>query len=195
MRRESREPIALSRPFYASRGGLITRAQVQAAGWSVGTLRHRIRPGGPWQAVLPGIYLGSNGPLADGQREIAAVLYAGPGCVLTGPAALRHQGVRVPTTSMVDVLVSKAGETGQSVDFVRMHRTTRMPDQTFVLNGIRWAARRPRRRRRRARRERPARGAGAGGGRRPGRQVHYPAAGRGNARRANARVRQASGSA
>jgi hypothetical protein len=119
-------------------GGLISRAQVQAAGWSVGTLRHRIRPGGPWQAVLPGIYLGTNGPLADGQREIAAVLYAGRGCVLTGAAALRHQGVRVPTTSIVDVLVPLTTKR-QSTDFVRMHRTIRMPDQTFVFNGIRWA--------------------------------------------------------
>ena len=116
----------------------MTRSQVLAAGWSVGTLRHRIRPGGPWRAVLPGIYLGSNGALADGQREIAAVLYAGPGCVLTGPASLRHQGVRVPPTNIVDVLVPMPTKK-QSADFVRMHRTTRMPDQTFVLNGIRWA--------------------------------------------------------
>ncbi|HET7018151.1 MAG TPA: hypothetical protein VFI65_29810 [Streptosporangiaceae bacterium] len=88
--------------------------------------------------MLPGIYVGSNGPLAGGQREIAAVLYAGPGCVLTGPAALQQQGVRVRATDMIDVLVA-APVKRQNVDFVRMHRTARMPDQTFVLNGIRWA--------------------------------------------------------
>jgi hypothetical protein len=137
MRRDSEADRAVA-AVLRKQGGLITRAQVQTAGWSVGTLRHRIRPGGPWQAVLPGIYLGSNGPLADGQREIAAVLYAGKGCVLTGPAALRHQGVRVPATSTVDVLVP-ATTKRQSADFVRMHRTVRMPDQTFVFNGIRWA--------------------------------------------------------
>jgi hypothetical protein len=137
MRRDSDADRAIA-AVLRKQGGLITRSQVQAAGWSVGTLRHRIRSGGPWVAVLPGIYLGSNGPLADGQREIAAVLYAGPGCVLTGPAALRHQGVRVPATNFVDVLVPMPIKR-QGAHFVRMHRTTRMPDQTVVLNGIRWA--------------------------------------------------------
>jgi hypothetical protein len=66
------------------------------------------------------------------------VLHAGPGCVLTGPAALRHQGVRVPATDIVDVLVPVPTKR-QSTGFVRMHRTARMPDQTFVLNGVRWA--------------------------------------------------------
>src|SRR5712691_5527728 len=137
MRRESDADRAVA-AVLRKQGGLITRTQVLAAGWSVATLRHRLRPDGPWLAVLPGIYLGSNGPLADGQREIAAVLYAGAGCVLTGPAALRHQGVRVPATNTVDVLVPVQAKK-QSVDFVRMHRTRRMPDQTFVLNGIRSA--------------------------------------------------------
>lgn len=137
MRRESDADRAVA-AVLRKQGGLITRSQVLAAGWSVAALRHRIRADGPWLAVLPGIYLGSNGPMADGQREIAAVLYAGPGCVLTGPASLRHQGVRVPTTNTVDVLVPVPTKR-QSVDFVRMHRTRRMPDQTFVLNGIRCA--------------------------------------------------------
>jgi hypothetical protein len=101
-------------------------------------LRHRIRPGGPWLAVLPGIYLGSSGPIADGQREIAAVLYAGPGCVLTGPVSLRQQGVRLTATGVIDVLVP-APVKRQDTGFVRLHRTKRMPDQSFVLNGIRWA--------------------------------------------------------
>src|SRR5712691_834316 len=34
-------------------GGLITRAQAMAAGWTEGTLRNRARPGGPWRMVLP----------------------------------------------------------------------------------------------------------------------------------------------
>src|SRR6185437_6391597 len=137
MRRESETDRAVA-AVLRRQGGLITRAQVLKAGWSEGTLRHRIRPDGPWLAVLPGIYLGSNGPMAGGQREIAAVLYAGPGCVLTGPAALRHQGVRVPATDLIDVLVPVSAKR-QSTDFVRMHRTAKMPDRTFMLNGIRWA--------------------------------------------------------
>jgi hypothetical protein len=88
--------------------------------------------------VLPGIYLSTNGPLAGGQREIAAALYAGPECVLTGLAALQQQGVRVPPTDLIDVLIPAATKR-LSLSFVRVHRTTRMPDQSFVLNGIRWA--------------------------------------------------------
>src|SRR6185437_14957976 len=97
MRRESESDRAVA-TLLRKQGGLITRPQVLASGLSEGTLRHKIRPDGPWLAVLPGIYLGSNGPIADGQREIAAALYAGPGCVLTGPASLRQQGVRLPST-------------------------------------------------------------------------------------------------
>jgi hypothetical protein len=119
-------------------GGVITRAQVLAAGWSEGKLRHRARPGGPWRAVLPAIYLSSNGPLAGGQREIAAALYAGPDCVLTGRAALAQLGVRVPVTDVIDVLIP-ASVKRQDVSFVRVHRTARMPEQAHVLNGIRWA--------------------------------------------------------
>jgi hypothetical protein len=88
--------------------------------------------------VLPAIYLGSNGPLAGGQREIAAVLYAGPNCVLTGPAALAQLGVRVPATEFIDVLIPASAKR-QDVSFVRVHRTTRMPEQAHLLNGIRWA--------------------------------------------------------
>lgn len=137
MRRESEADRAVA-TLLRKQGGLITRAQVLRAGWSEGALRHRIRPDGPWLAVLPGIYLGGNALIADGQREIAAVLYAGPGCVLTGPASLRHQGVRVPATETIDVLIAAPAKR-QSTGFVRMHQTKRMPDETFVLNGIRWA--------------------------------------------------------
>jgi hypothetical protein len=119
-------------------GGLITRSQVLAAGWTVGRLRHKTRAGGPWRAVLPGIYLSTNGPLAGGQREIAAALYAGPECVLTGPAALRQYGLRVPATELIDVLVPTSVKR-QSVSFVRMRRTTRLPEEAFVRDGVRWA--------------------------------------------------------
>ena len=190
MRRESDADRAVA-ALLRRQGGLITRAQVLAAGWTPGTLRHRIRPDGPWRAVLPGIYLGSNGPLAGGQREIAAVLYAGPGCVLTGPAALQQQGMRVRATDMIDVLVA-APVKRQDVDFVRMHRTARMPDQAFVLNGIRWALTARAVADTRANRTRPAGGPGVGGGRGSGRPVHGPATGAGAEDGAEARIGPAS---
>src|SRR5262249_55562785 len=65
-------------------------------------------------------------------------LYAGPNCVLTGPAALRQQGVRAPMTELIDVLIPASAKR-QDVSFVRVHRTTRMPEQAYVLNGVPWA--------------------------------------------------------
>jgi hypothetical protein len=88
--------------------------------------------------VLPGIYLAHNGGLTIGQREIAAVLYAGHSCVITGPAALQRLGVRVPLSDAVDVLIPATARR-LSTRFVRIHRTTRMPEQPWRLDGIRWA--------------------------------------------------------
>jgi len=53
---------------------------------SVAQIRSKLRVGGQWKAVLPGIYLAHTGSLTVGQREIAAVLYAGHGGVITGTA-------------------------------------------------------------------------------------------------------------
>jgi hypothetical protein len=103
-----------------------------------GALRQRLGPSGPWRVVLPGIYLSHKGELGVGQLEIAAVLYAGPGCVITGLAALRRIGVRVPLSRSVDVLIP-ATRRRLSTGFVYVHRTARMPAKAWSLDGIRWA--------------------------------------------------------
>lgn len=90
------------------------------------------------RVVLPGVYLMHSGGLTSGQREIAAVLYAGRGCVVTGIAALQRHGVRVPRSLIVDVLIPEATKR-QSAGFVRTHRTIRMPEHPLLANGIRWA--------------------------------------------------------
>ena len=59
-------------------------------------VRHRIRPGAPWQPLLPGVYLSRTGAPTTFQREMAALLYAGPGSVMTGPAALQVHRIKVP---------------------------------------------------------------------------------------------------
>ena len=98
-------------------------------------LRHRLSADGPWRVVLPGIYLAHNGGMTVGHREIAAVLYAGRDCVITGPAALRRQGVRVPVSDTVDVLIPAAMRRLSS-GFVQIHRTTRMPDRPWRMDGM-----------------------------------------------------------
>lgn len=121
-----------------AQGDLITRSQALSAGLSPDALRHRLRDGGPWKTVLPGVYLMHNGGLTGSQREVAAVLYAGRECVVTGIAALQRHGVRVPISEMVDVLIPDATKR-QSTGFVRTHRTIRMPDRPLVVGGVRWA--------------------------------------------------------
>jgi hypothetical protein len=119
-------------------GGVIARAQLLEAGWTLPALRYRTRADGPWRTVLPGVYLDHNGPLAGGQREIAAVLYTGQECVITGQAALLRQGVRAPLTDIVDVLMPAPMKV-QSAGFVRTHRTARLPADSWLLDGIRLA--------------------------------------------------------
>ena len=89
-------------------------------------LEYRIRVGGPWQRLLPGVYLAVTGSPDAAQKEIAALLYAGPGSVLTGPAALRRHGLRAPGDGMIDVLVP-SGRRRKDAGFVRICYTTRMP--------------------------------------------------------------------
>lgn len=106
--------------------GVITRTQAATVGMTPGALRHRLRPGGPWQLFLPGVYLAQTGAPGSHQREMAALLLAGPGSVLTGAAALSQHGIRPPRTAMIDVLVP-ASRSRQSTGFARIRRTKRMP--------------------------------------------------------------------
>jgi len=117
---------------------IITRSQVLASGMTVAALRHRLRPGGPWMTVLPGIYVAGNGGLAAVQREMAAMLYGGRTCVVTGPAALRQQGVRVAYSDVVDNLIPESTKR-RSIDYVHVHRTKKMPARFWNVGGIRYA--------------------------------------------------------
>ena len=98
-------------------------------------LRYRIRPGGPWQRLLPGVYLTVTGTPTRRQREIAALRYAGPGAVITGIAALRRHGVRVPENSIITVLIPR-GRAREDRSFVRVWPTTRMPEYRLVDGAV-----------------------------------------------------------
>ena len=107
--------------------GVVSSAQALAIGFTAAGLRHRYRPGGPWQRLLPRVYLTSTGEPTTEQLQTAALLYAGPASVITGPAALRWYGLRAPKTRRIDVLVP-AGRQSGSRAFVAVHRTWRLPD-------------------------------------------------------------------
>jgi hypothetical protein len=65
------------------------------------------------------------------------MLYAGPGSVITGPAAIRQHHIRGPVTELVDILIP-ASRRRQDADFVRLHRSTRMPTRVWQLGPLRY---------------------------------------------------------
>jgi hypothetical protein len=117
---------------------VITRSQALAAGLTRHALQHRLRPGGPWQSLMPAIYLAKTGTPTIIQQQMAALLHAGSGSLITGPAALQQHRVRGPTAELIDVLVP-ASRRRQDTAFVRLHRTTRMPKQIWRFGPLRYA--------------------------------------------------------
>ena len=117
---------------------VIARHQAVTCGLTETVLRYRIRPGGPWQKILPGVYLAVTGAVTADQREMAALLHAGPHSVITGATAVRRNGIRPPGSNVVDVLVPVEVRC-QSFAFVRVQRTSRMPSQIRTTGEIRFA--------------------------------------------------------
>ena len=118
---------------------LISRRQLLALGVTDRAMQYRVRPGGPWQALLPGVYLGVSGAPNLLQKEMAALLYAGPDSLITGPVALLQHGVRgAPDLETIDVLLP-AERHRVSTGFVRIQRTYRMPGQIAFSGPLRFA--------------------------------------------------------
>lgn len=117
---------------------VIARQQALRCGMPPNTLDRYTAQGGRWQRLLPGVYLAVTGTPTQDQREVAALLYAGARSLITGPAAVRRHHLRCPGPDVVDVLIPWSVKR-QSVAFVRVHRTRRMPDRVFVTGEIRFA--------------------------------------------------------
>ncbi|MFJ3924887.1 hypothetical protein [Streptomyces sp. NPDC090022] len=122
---------------------LATRPQLLRTGLSPATLTRRTRPGGPWQRLLPRVYLLQTGPPSRHQRALAAVLYAadptgdplsGATAALTGGAALALLGIRDAPPAPHDVLV-RAPRRLKPQPGVRPLPTTRWP-ATMSVSGI-----------------------------------------------------------
>jgi hypothetical protein len=130
----------------ARQHSVITRAQALECGMTRRVVEYRIRSGGPWSALLPGVYLTHTGRPDDAAREMAALLYAGSQSVLTGVAALRRHGLSVSKpggpgrsqADVVDVLVPLASRR-VDVASVRLHRTSRLPRGFCVAGEARFA--------------------------------------------------------
>ena len=81
--------------------------------------------------------MAANGAPTTLQQEMAALLYAGPGSVITGSAALRSHHIRTELTEFVDVLVPSARQR-RDTRCVRLHRTSRMPTRIWEAGPVRY---------------------------------------------------------
>ncbi|MEV0281731.1 hypothetical protein AB0I22_35830 [Streptomyces sp. NPDC050610] len=131
--------------------GLATHAQLRALGVSQGAIWNRARENGPWQRVLPRVYLLHPGVPDTIQRLLAAVLYAagqraaaaplsGRSALLTGRAALhmapgsttRHEAARL---APVEVLIPD-GRRVVDAGYVRVIRTRRWPARHLLVDSM-----------------------------------------------------------
>jgi very-short-patch-repair endonuclease len=136
-RRAGYDQTALSK-LLKRQDQVISRRQALACGMTAGVLRRRTEQGGPWQQLLPRVYLTVTGSPTRDQREIAALCYAGETSLITGLPALRRVGVRVPDCDQVTVLVP-AKRHVRSVSYVTIWQTMRMPELVMYRGPIQYA--------------------------------------------------------
>ena len=117
---------------------VLSRSQAIEYRLTSAAIRYRLRADGPWRKILPGVYLTTTGVVTDDQRQMAALLYAGKGAILTGAAAVRRHRLTWPGLGEVQVLVPQQVRVA-SRDYVRILRTWRMPESSFSTNFIKFS--------------------------------------------------------
>lgn len=126
------EPAVL---LAASKHGAIKVATLIELGVPSRTAYRRCAPDGPWQRLLPGVLLLGNLPPTRRQLVEAALLYAGPGSMISGVEACRWHGLRaVPDDHRVHVLVPH-GRKALSSEYVIVERTRRIP-KPVIRDGV-----------------------------------------------------------
>jgi len=74
---------------------IVSRAQLQAAGWSEPRIRQGLRSR-RWQTVHPGVYATHTGPIGYDERLLAALHYAGPEAAWSHYTAAEQLGLLKP---------------------------------------------------------------------------------------------------
>ncbi|MFJ8104544.1 hypothetical protein [Streptomyces sp. NPDC096132] len=155
-------PPASPRPLrhlsHDSRHRVLTAAQLRSHGVSPAETADQCRPGGPWQQLLPGVYVLHPGPPTSEERLHAVLLYAarevtpsngvpaqpdadGPHrptyqeAMITGLAALTLHGFTsappLPSLEQIDILVPRLRRL-RSTGCARVVRTASLPDPELV---------------------------------------------------------------
>lgn len=118
-------PVAVQGP--RAQNAILTRDQLRELGVGRAALRWRLSTG-QWQEVLPGVYATFNGPTDNAHRLQAAVLYGGPGAMITAAAACRISGLKyVPADDRITVLIPDTSRRSDAA-FVRVARSRRLPE-------------------------------------------------------------------
>ncbi|GEC10321.1 hypothetical protein SSP24_79760 [Streptomyces spinoverrucosus] len=129
---------------------VMTAAQLRAHGVSAAETNEHCKPGGPWQQLLPGVYLLHPGPPTSEERLHAVLMYAArqpspgvpaqpgaeedrppyPEAMITGLAALNLHGFAavppLPSLDRIDVLVPRLRRL-RSTGCIRVLRTPALP--------------------------------------------------------------------
>ena len=114
---------------------VIARRQAKKYEMTDSALAHRLREGGPWQWMAPGVYSTTTGAVTSDQRQMAALLYAGKGAVLTGAWAVRRHGLTCAGGNDIEVLLPTKSRV-KGAGYIRIRHTERMPTDTSSTRGI-----------------------------------------------------------
>jgi very-short-patch-repair endonuclease len=105
--------------------GVVSRAQLEAAGLGPSAIKHRIAHG-RLHRIHRGVYAVGHRALAPGAREMAAVLACGPSAVVSHRSAARLWRLLGPD-SVAAVEVTILRSTRASRPGIRIHRSDRLP--------------------------------------------------------------------
>jgi hypothetical protein len=89
----------------SQQGGAVSWRQLLAIGMTLGQIEARLVAGVWCHSGLPGVYVAFTGPVGFLSRCWAALLHAGPGCVLCLETAAWVWGLRDDTPPTVDVMI------------------------------------------------------------------------------------------
>jgi hypothetical protein len=113
----------------AGQAGVFSRAQATGAGFGASQIERRVRAGA-WRRVFPGVYVYAATPGSAAARHWGAVLWAGPGSVLSHSSAAAIWRIRVANGAKPEVIVPATR--GPRVEGVMVHRVARMGDVDVV---------------------------------------------------------------
>lgn len=109
--------------------GVFTRSQAIAAGFGAARIERRVRAGA-WVRVLPRVYRSATTPVSAVLRHWAAVLWAGPDCVLSHASAAAIWRIPGPPVDRPELLVSRTR--APRADGVTVRRVARIDSVDVV---------------------------------------------------------------